>query len=223
MTTAPLSGHPNGSLANTRGAIPLNEAFERLRWSVFEDISNILVLDEPKTPGRKPGLSPFGGHAIASEPASEIPLTKIAFSIDELNQFAALETGFSDEEFDEPGFEENRRYQRPEPLLVTRADGGIVTVADVVQQLSGYFLTHKEDILKVKAYVNGHTSDHGADDEQAVTTTLGEDRGTSPGTRVFFEGFFGIIEPTMESLPVLLWTEWDGSFSLDDRLLQQAF
>ena len=71
-----------------------------------------------------------------------------------------------------------------------------------------------------KAYMDGNTSDPGADDEQTVTTTLGEDRGTSPGTRVFFEGFFGIIEPTMESLPVLLWTEGDGSFPLDDRLRQ---
>ncbi|KAI4676696.1 uncharacterized protein J4E84_009531 [Alternaria hordeiaustralica] len=218
MTTAPLPGHPNRSLANTRGAIPLNEAFERLRWSVFEDISNILVLDEPRT--QKPDLLPFEGHPIASEPASEIPLTKIAFTIYELNEFAALETGFNDDEFDEPGFEENRRYQRPEPLVVTRGDGGTVTVADVVQQLSGYFLTHKEDILKAKAYINGDSSDHGADDEATVTTTLGGDRGAPPGTRVFFEGFFGIIEPTMESLPVLLWTEGDGSFPLDDRLRQ---
>ncbi|KAI4706359.1 hypothetical protein J4E89_009093 [Alternaria sp. Ai002NY15] len=216
MTTAPLPDRPNGSLTNTRGAVPLNEAFERLRWSVFEDISNILVLDDPKT-----DLSPFDGHAIGSEPASEIPLTKIAFSIDELNQFAALETGFSDDEFDEPGFEENRRYQRPEPLLVTRADGGTVTVADVVQQLSVYFLTHKEDILMAKAYTNGDMSDHGADDDQAATDTLAKDQGVSPGTRVFFEGFFGIIEPTMDSLPVLLWAEGESDpYPLDVRLLQ---
>ena len=213
MAADPLPDHPNGSLTNTRGAIPLNEAFERLRWSVFEDITNILVLDDPKT-----DLSPFDGHAIASEPASEIPLTKIAFSVDELNQFAALETGFSDDEFDEPGFEENRRYQRPEPLLVTRTDGGTVTVADVVQQLSVYFLTHKEDILMAQAYTNRDTSDHGANDDQAATNKLGKDRGTSPGTRVFFDGFFGVIEPTMESLPVLLWIEGDSSFPLDDSL-----
>ncbi|KAI4604746.1 hypothetical protein J4E83_010987 [Alternaria metachromatica] len=215
MAADSLPENLNGSPTKTRGAIRLNEAFERLRWSVFEDITNILVLDDPKT-----ALSPFDGHAIASKPASEIPLTKIAFSIDELNQFAALETGFSDDEFDEPGFEENRRYQRPQPLLVTREDGGTVTVADVVQQLSGYFLTHKEDILKAKVYMSGNTSDYGADDKQAATATLGEDRGVSPGTRILFEGFFGIIEPTMESLAVLLWTEGDGSFSLDDRLLQ---
>ncbi|KAI4948601.1 hypothetical protein J4E86_007949 [Alternaria arbusti] len=216
MAADPLPDHPNGSLTNTRGAIPLNEAFERLRWSVFEDITNILVLDDPKT-----DLSPFDGHAIASEPASEIPLTKIAFSIDELNEFAALETGFSDDEFDEPGFEENRRYQRPEPLLVTRTDGGTLTVADVIQQLSVYFLTHKEDILKAKAYTNGDSSDHGADDDQAATNTLGKVRGTSPGTRVFFDGFFGIIEPTMDSVPVLLWAEEESaSYPLDDRLRQ---
>jgi len=216
MAADPLPGNLNGSLTKTRGAIRLNEAFERLRWSVFEDITNILVLDDPKT-----DLSPFDGHAIASEPASEIPLTKIAFSVDELNQFAALETGFSDDEFDEPGFEENRRYQRPEPLLVTRTDGATVTVADVVQQLSVYFLIHKEDILKAKAYTNGDSSDHGADDDQAATNTLGKDRGTSPGTRVFFDEFFGIIEPTMNSVPVLLWAEEESaSYPLDDRLRQ---
>ena len=71
-----------------------------------------------------------------------------------------------------------------------------------------------------KAYINGDTNDHGADDDQAAANTLGKDWGASPGTRVFFEGFFGIIEPTMESLPVLLWTEGDGSFPLDDRLRQ---
>jgi len=216
MAANPLPENLNGSLTNTRGAICLNEAFERLRWPVFEDISNVLVLDDPKT-----DLSPFDGHAIASEPASEIPLTKIAFSIDELNEFAALETGFGDDEFDEPGFEENRRYQRPEPLLVTRADGGTVTVADVVQQLSVYFFTHKEDILMAKAYTNGEMSDHGADDDQAASNTLGKDRDASPGTRVFFEGFFGIIEPSMDSVPVLLWAEGEGaSYPLDDRLRQ---
>ncbi|KAI4613389.1 uncharacterized protein J4E87_009856 [Alternaria ethzedia] len=197
MAADSLPENLNGSPTKTRGAIRLNEAFERLRWSVFKDITNILVLDDPKT-----ALSPFDGHAIASKSASGIPLTKIAFSIDELNQFAALETGFSDDEFDEPGFEENRRYQRPEPLLVTRADGGTVTVADVVQQLSVYFLTHKEDILMAKAYTNGDMSDHGADDDQAATNTLAKDQGASPGTRVFFDGFFGIIEPSMDSVPV---------------------
>ena len=117
--------------------------------------------------------------------------------------------------------EENRRYPRPEPLLVTRTDGGTVTVADVVQQLSVYFLTRKEDILMAKAYTNGDSSDHGADEDQTANNTLGKDRGTSPGTRVFFDGFFGVIEPTIDSVPVLLWAgEESASYSLDGRLRQ---
>jgi hypothetical protein len=197
---------PKNSLHNPRGAIPLNDAFERLRWSIFEDVSRILVLDEPES--RSPGLSPFEGHTIAAEPASEIPLTEIAFSIDELNEFHA--NGI-------PGF------QRPKPVLVSRADGGTVTVADVVQQLSVYFLSHKEDILTAKeAYLEESTSDCGTDDEQVGTTTIGKGHGAHKpaNRRVFFDGFFGIIEPTMKALPVLLWAKGEGSSSLDDRLLQ---
>jgi hypothetical protein len=157
----------------------------------FEDVSNILVLDEPKT--QKPDLSPFKGHVIAAEPASKIPLTEIAFCIDDLDA------------------NELPDYKRPKPLLVSRADGGTVTVADVVEQLSAYILTHKEDILMVKgACLGENASDYGADDGQ----------GTPANTRVFFEGFSGIIEPTMESLPVVLWAEGEGPSSLDERLLQ---
>jgi len=197
---------PKNSLHNTRGAIPLNDAFERLRWSIFEDVSKILVLDEPET--RNPGLSPFEGHTIAAESASEIPLTEIAFSIDELNQFHA--NGISG-------------FQRPKPVVVSRADGGTVTVADVVQQLSVYFLSYKEDILRAKeAYLEESTSDYGTDDEQVGTATICEGHGAHQpaNRRVFFDGFFGIIEPTMEALPVLLWAKGEGSSSLDDRLLQ---
>jgi hypothetical protein len=125
MATASLPDHLNDNLTNTRGAIPLNEAFERLRWSVFENVSNILVLDGPKT--QKPGLSPFDGHAIASRPASDIPLIKIAFSIDELNEFAALETGFSIDEIDEPGAKENLPYKR-EP----ERQGGLLCLLEMI-------------------------------------------------------------------------------------------
>ena len=39
----------NSDVDDNRGAIPMNDAFDRLRWSVFEGISNILVLDGLKT------------------------------------------------------------------------------------------------------------------------------------------------------------------------------
>jgi hypothetical protein len=201
MATDPSGDSLNNSLTNVRGAIPLNDAFERLRWSVFEDVSNILVLDEPKT--QKPGLSPFKGHVIAAELASKIPLTEIAFCIDDLDA------------------NELPDYKRPKPLLVSRAGGGTVTVADVVEQLSAYILTHKEDILMVKeACLEESAGDYGAGDGQGATATLGEGQGTPANIRVFFEGFFGIIEPTMESLPVVLWAEGEAPSSLDERLIQ---
>ena len=65
-------------LNNDRGATAPHDAFHRLRWSIFEDVSTILVLDNPRS--QNPSFSPFVGHAIAAEPASQIPLTKIAIT-----------------------------------------------------------------------------------------------------------------------------------------------
>jgi hypothetical protein len=111
----------NSTVNDDRGAISMNDVFNRLRWPIFEDISNIRVLDGPKI--SNPDLLPFVGHAIATEPASQIPLTEIAFLIYDL---AVHHSEFPD-------------YTAPEDLCVSRADGGIVTVKDVVEQLSVYF------------------------------------------------------------------------------------
>ena len=172
----------NNTVNNDRRAIPMNDAFDRLRWSIFEDISNILVRDGPKT--LNPDLSPFMGHAIATEPASQIPLTEIAFLIHDL---AIHHSEFPD-------------YAAPEDLRVSRADGGIVTVKDVVEQLSVYFQTHKEDILMAK------------EDDVEMTAD----------TRVFFEGFFGKIEPISPSLPVMLWVEGEEGLTYEDHLAESG-
>jgi hypothetical protein len=128
MTTNILEDSLTGNrMNNNRGAIPPHDAFHRLRWSIFEDVSTILVLDDPKS--QNPYFSPFVGHAIAAEPASQIPLTKIAITNSYVDGYDLYD------------------YESPEPLLVSRGDGGTVTVADVVQQLSAYFASHREDII----------------------------------------------------------------------------
>jgi hypothetical protein len=109
----------------------LSEGFARLHWSVFEDISKVQVHTDVCRQSSE--LSPFHGHAIAKQPATDPPCYKIAFDIEALSY---IET---------PG------YKRPGRLRVQRPDGGVVTIADVVEQLSPYFDENKEDILWVKA------------------------------------------------------------------------
>jgi hypothetical protein len=170
----------NSTVNDHHGAISINDEFNRLSWSIFENISNIRVLGGPKTSNLD--LLLFVGHAIATESPSQIPLTEIAFLIYDL---AAHHSEFSE-------------YTAPEDLRVSRADSGIITVQDVVEQLSVYFETHKEDILMAKE-----------DDEE-----------TTADTRVFFEGFFGMIEPISPSLPVILWAEGENGFTYEDHLAE---
>ncbi|CAG5174520.1 uncharacterized protein ALTATR162_LOCUS7806 [Alternaria atra] len=201
-----IPSHLNNSVDNTRNAISPNDAFRRLRWSIFEDVSNIRVLDDPQmldspfSRTQNPSFSPFVGHAIATEPASQIPLTEIAFSISDLVNYAC----------ELPS--ELNIYTEPEDLRVRRADGGIVTVADVVEQLSAYFITYKEDILLAKDCSEQRT--RYAHERKVYNDNVpspGEDKEIPADPDVFFDGFFGIIEPTMSSLPVELWTAEDGS------------
>lgn len=51
----------------------MNEEFSRLRWSVFDDISQIQVADDPDS--LTPNLSPFLGHPIASKQLHRILFT----------------------------------------------------------------------------------------------------------------------------------------------------
>jgi hypothetical protein len=109
----------------------MNPAFRRLRWSVFEDVSNIRVVEDLDSP--QPELFPFLDHHIAGEPATKIPLREIPIDIDALMAW------------------ETSDYERPESLTVHRADGGAVTVGDVVEQLSGYIIANKDDLLEATA------------------------------------------------------------------------
>jgi hypothetical protein len=150
-------------------------------------------MDDPKSPN--PNLSPFCGHAIATEAATNVPLTEIEFTSDDLdNHF----------EYD---------YTAPDAVLVKRADGGIVTISDVVEQLGVYFLTHKEAILLAKAQV--------ADGDPWTTVPVGgdeDDQKTLPAnTRVFFDGFFTAADPQNPWFPVLLWVEGEDGHSIEDH------
>jgi hypothetical protein len=191
MTTKTLAHFlSRNRMNNDRGAIPPHDAFHRLRWSIFEDVSTILVLDDPRS--QNPYFSPFVGHAIAAEPASQIPLTKIAITNSYVDGYDLYD------------------YEPPEPLLVSRADGGTVTVADVVQQLSAYFASHREDIFMVlELYLGKKPCRFVADGKvEYDPTTLAGGEEISADTKVFFDGFFGIIEPDLE-LSVQLCAEED--------------
>ncbi|KAF2274489.1 uncharacterized protein EI97DRAFT_381433 [Westerdykella ornata] len=153
----------------------MSEAFHSLRWPVFEDISNIRVASDPDS--AEPELLPFEGHPIAAEAATKIPLKEIAFSLEVLDNYEAAE------------------FEAPDRVFVRGADGGIVTVADVVKQLSAYFIAHKEAILEAKF------------------PFLDFDKDNLSNTRVFFDGFTFIIEPGMYSLPVELWAEGENGES----------
>lgn len=175
----------------------MSEAFDRLRWSVFEEVSKILVADDTERPN--PELSPFVSHPIATEAASEIPLHEIAFSIEILDDYEAAE------------------YVRPDPLVVRKADGGIVTVADVVEQLSAHFIAHKDEILEAKEPFL-HTTVHSTDGELSMSISpLPVDQDIPADTQVFFDGFFGGIEPGRSALPVQLWAEGEGGESIEDH------
>jgi hypothetical protein len=162
---------------------------DRLRWSIFEDVSIILVLDDPRS--QNPYFSPFVGHAIAAEPASQIPLTKIAITNWYIDDYCLYD------------------YEPPDPLLVSRADGGTVTVADVVEQLSAYFASHREDIFMVlELYSGKKPCRFVVDGKVEYDPTLAGGEEISADTKVFFDGFVGIVQPD-SALPVQLCAEED--------------
>src|SRR3712207_3952600 len=84
----------------------------------------------------------FLDHAIATEAASTIPLTEIKFTSDNLDNH---------HDYD---------YTAPKAILVKRADIGVVTILDVVEQLGPYFRNLMEAILMVKAQLVQMTTIH---------------------------------------------------------------
>lgn len=108
------------------------DAFWRLRWSIFEDTSKIQVMDDPESPN--PSLLPFLGHPVAAEPATAIPIHEMFLTI---NAMCREERPMDEEDL--------------EPVEVRRADGGTLTVGDVVEQLSAYLKDHRHEVCEGKA------------------------------------------------------------------------
>ncbi|KAF2132464.1 hypothetical protein P153DRAFT_429593 [Dothidotthia symphoricarpi CBS 119687] len=148
----------------------MSEVFDLLRGSVFEDVLNILVANNPDRPN--PKLSPFISHRIAAEAASDTPLREISFSIETLDKYEAAE------------------YVRPESLVIHRADGGVVTVTDVVKQLSARFIAHKDEILEAKEPLL-HATIHNSNNKLRISNLplpIGQD--IPEDTQVYFNRFF---------------------------------
>jgi hypothetical protein len=119
-------------MSTTNVTTAMSDAFARIRWSVFEDISKIRI-DRDDEENSHAELEPFIGHPIGAEAASEVPLHEITLSIVALDEY------------------EGDIYEAPSPVLIRRKDGGIVTVGDVVEQLAPHLVAHKKEILEAKA------------------------------------------------------------------------
>jgi hypothetical protein len=177
----------------------MSDEFDRLQWSVFDDISKIQVANNSTS--LTPDLLPFVGHPIASEAATQDPLHEIAFCIEALEEFEAFDYEESD-------------MDAPDPLVVRRADGGIVTIADVVEQLSRYIIVHKDMILEAKSPFVLMTHEITEGGEHVVRLPAYEDVLASPDTKVAFQGFYGNIKAGHYALPVLLWAEGEEGKTL---------
>lgn len=172
----------------------MNRAFNRLRWSVFDPPSTILVVDSPATPNSP--LVPFVGHPITTQPATDIPLREIPFYITPLTEW------------------EHPDYERPAALIVRREDGGVVTVGDVVSQLSDHLIKYKGDIIEAThlslcwktevkedgTAVAGLSNTH----EDPVTGAYEIDFDAG---RAFFSGFGGHLDEGDEDVYVEVWVE----------------
>jgi hypothetical protein len=103
-------------------------------------------------------------------------------------------------------------------LFVRRADNGIGTIRDVVEQLSPYFLAHKEDILMIEDYtLRSIINTVGADGKEypSTTPTLGDGDDIPYEQRVFLNAFSGDVFHSMRSVGVELYAEGESGISLE--------
>jgi hypothetical protein len=87
--------------------------------------------------------------------------------------------------------------------------------------MSAYFKIHKESTIIVKERFLGKRPCRCVVDgevEYDAIAALGKGENMSTDTNVSFEGFLGIVEPAMESLPVRLWAEGQDPSTLDKKL-----
>jgi hypothetical protein len=177
----------------------MSESFMRLRWTILPT-PEIFVEDDPDS--LTTTLSPFLDHPIASEPATESPLREIALVIEPIEEVEVWDY----EECD---------VVRPKPLLVRRADGGVITIADVVEQFSAYCVENKDLLLEAKAPFLQVTHEITEDGQHVIGIPAYEDVPAPPDTKVVFEGFQYGIEEGFYEVPVNLWAEGEEGKSLE--------
>jgi hypothetical protein len=118
-------------------------------------------------------LSPFHGHATTAALATEVFVYQIGFSIESLDDVEAP------------------YYKAPRRLIVCRADGGALTISDVVEQLSPYLNDHKDNILEAKAPL------------LQINPTVSSYEDILGDIKSFFTGFSpGVIETSYYSIGV---------------------
>lgn len=96
---------------------------------------------------------------------------------------------------------------RPKALLVRRADGVIITIGDVVEQLSRYIIANKDLTLLAKGPSIQVTHGITAGGEHAIGLPADDGAPAPPDTKVAFIGFSGMIEAGFYALPVESWAE----------------
>ncbi|KAJ9653596.1 hypothetical protein H2201_009126 [Coniosporium apollinis] len=133
----------------------------RIRWPVFGELSDILVLDDPADASStaRPFKTAEGWHPVAAAPVSHPPFSSTKISIFNLENHEEYEKECCHcwDEMDENDDEANDdmlancpdHYHAPKPILVTSPEGGAVTVRDVVITVNPYFNAHKEKIVEV--------------------------------------------------------------------------
>ncbi|KAI2488222.1 hypothetical protein Ptr902_02355 [Pyrenophora tritici-repentis] len=164
----------NESAMEYENVMTVSDDFDSLCWYVFGGTSHIQVYSDPSNKCTS-SLSLFHGHPIEKAPATSPPCHKLAFSIETRSY---IET---------PG------YKKPRRLVVLGIDGGIVTISDVVEQLSPYIRANKEDIF----WVLGPTIQ--------FDPPLSPYQDTPVNTNIWSSGFsFGVIEEEYYSIGVEL-------------------
>lgn len=100
-------------------------------------------------------------------------------------------------------------------MLVRRADGGIVTIGDVVEQLSQYSVQHKDFILEHKAPFIQMTHDITEGGVHVVGIPAHDGTPAPPDIKIAFNGFFGGVSAGRYSVNVQLWADGEEGKTLE--------
>jgi hypothetical protein len=91
----------------------------------------------------------------------------------------------------------------------------VVTIADIVEQLSRYLISRKDKMLESKSPFLQITDEIKGGGEHVVGIPAYEDVLAPHDTKVAFEGFFGSIEAGNYALSVELWDDGEEGKALE--------